>query len=159
MKILFFLHVLLFSLMLSSCGEKTYEDCVLEHSNDLRTDGAANAIVSACYKKYGKKIKPNDEKPCDARELTNEEMKKLAGKGDVIYTSFSGSIYNGNSNLKIKKITIAVKYKESGYLDYSQDISINPNSSENIDVKALPRDNEYGSVEWFIRSARACSLQ
>jgi hypothetical protein len=157
MKILFLLKVLLFSLILSSCGSKTYEDCVLEHSKDLHTDKAVIAITNACYEKYGEKNEPAVEKSCDTRELTTEEIKKLSGKGDITSTYFKGDIYNGNSNLTIKKITFAVKYKDIGYLDYSKDVSISPNSASSINVNALPKDSEYAPVEWFIRSAKVCN--
>ena len=157
MKILFLFQVLLFSLMLSSCGGKTYEDCVLEHSKDLHTDKGVIAIKNACFEKYGEKNEPVEEKPCAVREITIDEIKKLTGKGDITNTYFIGSIYNGNSNLKIKKITIAVKYKESGYLDYSQDVLINPNSAATININALPKDSEYSPVEWLIRSAKVCN--
>ena len=34
-------------------GERTYEDCILNHAQDTASDTAASAIKQACRKKYG----------------------------------------------------------------------------------------------------------
>ena len=38
--------------MITSCGKKTYEDCLLENSKDITNPDAAMLIAQACKKKY-----------------------------------------------------------------------------------------------------------
>jgi hypothetical protein len=157
---------------LSSCGEKTYEDCLLEHSKDLQSKSALTAITYACSEKYSKKEKFDvaTAKCVNRRELSSEELGALDGRGEITGNYFFGTIYNGNSALTVQEVTIGINYDtpktSSGinnpfdkfsYRPFNLEVSILPNTAADISMKVLPKLNEYEKLNWNIISAKTCS--
>ena len=47
--------------ILTGCGPRTYEDCILENMKGVGDRGAAGLIEEACREKFPKKKKPADQ--------------------------------------------------------------------------------------------------
>lgn len=163
--------VIALAFILSSCGQKTYEDCLLENSKDIRNYDAALLVAHACKKKYTKSFSFEEAlATCEnTRDLTDIELQLLNGRGEILNDHFKGTVHNGNNDIVISDITIGIQYNvptdsdnpfnqfvDTSYKKFYNRVNISPNSVGDIFVKVLPRRDQYEKIDWRIVSAKAC---
>ncbi len=131
----YFLAVPAFAAILLGCNPKTYEDCILEAMKGVDSNSAAIEIKKACRGKF-----PDASQPKTGTvALTDAQVKLLAlrkievrEQHDLIAqeSGVSGKIYNGNSDIAIRKITINLYADDKPYgpVTYQDDAYIAPNS-------------------------------
>lgn len=77
----------------------------------VTSDLAAKAIISSCRGRFPEREK---KKPT-SRPLKDEELRKLDGRAGLSYSNvYEGEIYNGNLNLTISEVTLAIITTENG---------------------------------------------
>jgi hypothetical protein len=92
-------------------GPSNYDECITESMKGVTSDLAARAIIGSCRDRFPEKEK---RKPA-SRPLTHEELSKLDGRAGLAYSNvYKGEIYNGNSNLSISEVTVAITTTENG---------------------------------------------
>ncbi|CAM8643589.1 hypothetical protein MCEGEM3_02505 [Oxalobacteraceae bacterium] len=160
--------------MITSCGKKTYEDCLLENSKDITNPDAAMLIAQACKKKYSETFSFEEAVgSCkEKRELSDSELQLLDGRGDISLGYFHGTVYNGNENIKVEELTIGIKYnaqkepseivnpfEKFAYRSFITAVTVLPSTASEFSVKVLPKSNQYENIKWQILSAKTCKLQ
>ena len=163
--------VIALAFILSSCGQKTYEDCLLENSKDISNHEAALLVAHACKKKYSTKSQfdPETAQCAYTRDLTDIELQLLNGRGEILNDHFKGTVHNGNKDIVISDITIGIQYNvptdsdnpfnqfiDTSYKNFYNRVTISPNSVGDIFVKVLPRRDQFEKIDWRIISAKAC---
>jgi hypothetical protein len=92
-------------------GPSNYDECITESMKGVTSDLAARAIIGSCRERFPDKGKKNPA----SRPLKGEELSKLAGRAGLAYSNvYEGEIYNGNSNLTISEVTVAIISTENG---------------------------------------------
>jgi hypothetical protein len=140
-------------LSISGCGPRDYDECVLKAMKGVTSDFAARAIVKSCRDKFPGRKQQDAQLPAEA-------LLRLAGHGQVKDGSFSGNIYNGNSDWTVTQVTI----KLTPYSPPNDPFDALLATREyNADVNAAPLTNRrlYFSVDapladysWSISRAR-----
>lgn len=91
-------------------GPSNYDECITESMKGVTSDLAAKAIISSCRERF-----PGRGKKPASRLLKHEELSKLDGRAGLAYSNvYEGEIYNGNSNLTISEVTLAIISTENG---------------------------------------------
>jgi hypothetical protein len=124
-------------------GPATYQECILENMKGVTSDEAARSIRVACAQQFPRPDTSPRPATCAARLLTKDEKHLLKAKwrtyehfsvtnegntyGD---TAISVSLYNGNSNIALKSITVRLS-KESDPGEVAQIYKIR------VDIAAL----------------------
>jgi len=146
--------ILFVVIILSGCGPKDYDDCILKNMKDAKDETAAKMIANSCFEKY---YKSEPVKKCQSRELLPSEISKVQVRGGPGYkTIFSLSIYNGNENVTLQEITIAIT--GSNYQSpqvYKTDTFVDALSA-NSDVSVHTAYNPTGKVGFQILSIKGC---
>jgi len=136
-----FLAVPILSIFLLGCGPRNYEDCILESMKGVDSNSAAIEIKQACRGKF-----PNTSQPkTDTLALSDAQVKLLTLQAIDAHedattiglaSGVSGKIYNGNSNIAIRKITINLYANDKPYgpVTYQDDVYIAPNSEGHFSI-------------------------
>lgn len=134
-------------------GPSNYDECVLENMKGVTSDQAARAIQVACRKKFP--VEKEDLRKYE--NITKEQRKNISGKAGIEYGNyFGGHLYNGNSDLTIKQVTIVVETEIGGEMkknEYIVDIEIKPLQTKNFGVSILIGDSG-AEYNWGIRGAK-----
>lgn len=160
MRYLQFFLILGFLSQLASCDRNSqvkklpklheYDDCVLQYMSDISSDVAARAIQKSCKAQSG--VMANQD-----LALPPEAISQLDGNGNTLGDSFSGRIYNGNSDWIITQMTIAhIPVTEKGAaegtpLQYTVNVNVNPLTVEDFTFPIL---NKHLHYSWAIMTAR-----
>lgn len=133
------------------CGPSNYDDCILQNMRGAHTKLGEAQITLACEDKF------SVDKSRKRKKLSAAELAKLTGRAALDYGDhYSGTIYNGNSNLKITKVSIQLTtsmQSQSMQRVYSDDnLSIAPLQTGTFGFSIITGDKgaEYG---WQIVSA------
>ena len=134
-------------------GPSDYDECILESMKGVTSNLAAQAIVRSCRAKFPEKIPRDAELPAQARA-------NVTGRAGLNYGSFSGHIYNGNSDYTITQVTIVLVPKDEkksaeSFLDakeYNVNVTVSPltNGYFSVSVDSGGGDD----VSWNITKAR-----
>lgn len=128
-------------------GAKNFDDCILESMKGATSDRAAALIARSCRKKF------------PSAELSYTQLQNLTGRaGKSSYdNTFSGSLYNGNTDIVVTEVTIGVTTTISGKevtRDYTTTfLTIQPQSTGQFFIKIIAGD-EGADYSWSIRGAR-----
>ena len=146
-------------LLLSGCGPRDYDDCILENMRGINDTYAATVIESSCREKFPREKESEEvEQKCVLREMTEEEKISLEIKGGILGVNYLAfSIYNHNTVSELRQFTVLItapNYKFSQ--EYSESTLIAPKSAKDrigISVAETP------SVPWgfVLVSAKTCS--
>ena len=135
-------------------ASSNYDECILESMKGVKSDLAAKSIIMSCRNKF------SDKRQKDFRTLSDKEMSQLTGRAgfrELPYSgSFSGRIYNGNSDITVSEITIQITTKISGKKVtrlYRNDVTIEPQTTEFFMFEALRGDKD-ADYSWGINSAK-----
>jgi hypothetical protein len=138
-------------------GPKNYEDCILKGMKGVTNDLAARGVAQACRSKF-----PESSSECRAVELSSKEKANVSVKIHVTdYGYLKGTVFNGNSVLSIKNMSIKLSaknisppqvYKMIYTGPYTQ--SVSPNSVEEIFAKI--QEAPEGNWEATIESVKGC---
>ena len=148
--------LMLTAIALSGCDKlfqsKNFDDCILNHMDGVTSDKAALAIHRSCREKFPE----GSEERQRSRDLTYMELSHLDGRAGLEYDEYKGSIYNGNEDIAVTSVTIAV----IGELDnkktsrgYTSEVTIPPLSTKDFKVKIVVGD-EGSKYSWNITGAR-----
>jgi len=148
----------IFSLVISCSSEpKNFDDCILKHVKAGMSDSAANLLFRTCRNKFPDKTKIEESTVPPDRQLSINEISLLAGRAALDYgDEYSGSIYNGNSNLTLTQLDITVittiSGKKTPYV-YRDEVSIPPKSTGRFSFKIIVGDKD-ASYSWSISSVK-----
>ena len=139
-------------LTLTGCGPRDYDDCILQAMKGVNSDMAARSIAKSCQDKFPER-RPQDS------ELPPEALLQLTGHGGMGYSSFSGNIYNGNTDWTVTQVTIILvpkgKEKDANTIldakKYNEDITVSPLTSSHF---LFLVDGERQEYSWNIVKAR-----
>ena len=134
-------------------GPSNYDECVLENMKGVTSDQAARAIQAACTKKF-----PLEKEDLSKYEnISKEKLDKIDGKASLKFDNyFGGHLYNGNSDVTIKQVTIVVETKIGDEIkknEYIEDIDIKPLETKDFGVSILKGDSG-ADYNWGIRGAK-----
>ena len=132
------------------CRESSYDECILKHMEGVNSDQAAKLIHNSCRSKFKGTNLP------DSSILTNEQTSKISGKAGPGFQAnyFTGDIYNGNQEVTITSIELAI-YSKGGDFDeiknYNATAYIPPLSTGTIGFSFIPVS---GKIKWHIIRAK-----
>lgn len=134
-------------------GPSNFDDCVLDSMKGVTSDVAARSIYQSCRQKFPEKQVKNN-----ARNLSDRELSMLTGRGGPAQVGnyFSVNLLNGNKDLTVSAVTLAVTTKISGKVVtnyYDTDITIGPKKTGNIFVKYIVGDDG-AKYDWGISAAK-----
>lgn len=138
-------------LMLTGCGPKDFGDCVLQNMKGVTSDTAAEIVRYECNEKFNKRNIP------DKKIESHEVIDKIEGFAVLKYgKNLSIDLYNGNSEITVTQITIAVNIKEKGgsvTRVYEHDVDLAPLQKGFAFIEIMnPKSSE--NFEWRIISLR-----
>lgn len=99
-------------ILLAACDQlpaSSYEECLLRNLRAASSDLAVAQITSACHSKHP--LLP--PLPRSIREFGQPEYARLTGRADQNPSTakFSGTLYNGNSNLVVTQFKVVLHTK------------------------------------------------
>ena len=115
-SILAILLITIFFTFQSAEAMHSYDHCILVNMKGVQSDVAAKAIKRSCLNMIDRREKEKakaEKKKAENPEfpLSSKQRGKLSGSGAPNYTLWTGSIYNGNTDIEIISITLAVTIK------------------------------------------------
>lgn len=138
---------------LIGCGPSSYEDCLLQNLKDQKNEEAVAVIHQACILKFDK-----SQPKAKTRELTETERSRLTGRAGLKYSSgdeYEVTLYNGNENLTIDTVKIAIAIPNAGsesFYEYNVNIYIAPLSTSTKSFPIVIGDKR-GKYSWVIVGA------
>lgn len=153
-SVLFTVAILIFT---TACNKPSnYDECILKYVKEDMNERAVNAVVSSCRNTFPE----NEEKEnpnVSVRSLTSEELEKLTGRAGYEYGTYDGSIYNGNDEITVTEVEIAVRTTSEGeqvtrtYRD--NDVYIKPKSTGSFSFSIISGDQD-ADYSWSITAAK-----
>jgi hypothetical protein len=123
----------------------TYDECITDSMRGVGSDVAANAIISSCRNQFPEQVATaaaqEEVAPGASRSLTPEELGKLAATAFVTGSTYRMTFRNGNDDLTLTEVTIAVwsKSNPDGRREYTQKVRIGPLESDSAKYAVEPR--------------------
>lgn len=143
-------------LLLTACddlvGPRTFDDCILKSMRGVTSDVAARQIRESCREKFSE----DNAAKAKSRELKPWEIGAFSGRAGINSDYFSGSLYNGNKDITVTELRIAVIQKAEGKdtsRTYTTNVTIPPLSTESFMVQIIV-DNANADYSWAIEGAR-----
>ena len=146
-----------------------YDECIIDALRGVSSDVAARAIIDSCQKLYPEPERESVPQalpapatappPLDtaaARALTADELARLGAKAKVFGASYRVTVNNGNPNLTLTEVTIAVwDDTDLGATreEYSEVVQIAPQTSAMVKYTVHYRGDETG-WNWGVVAAR-----
>jgi hypothetical protein len=147
--------VALLVMALSACGSslqsaEDYNECVLRGIAVAESPAEAADIRRRCQEQFPGRVSQQR-----ARELPPVALKKLDLDADVEFDEYlNGTAYNGNADLLVTEITIAIEVGEPGQSDtqlYTEQVNMGPLSRSDIGILVEAKRR---ILNWQIASAR-----
>jgi hypothetical protein len=140
-------------------GPNNYNECITSSMKGVTSDVAARAIVGSCRAQFPEKAPDS----ATSIELPPDAVSKITGRAGLEYNdTFSGNIYNGNSNFIISSVVIELvpkaKTKNPNYFDrfdrkeYNVDLYLMPLTNRRFSVSIDPAGHK--DFDWNIVKAR-----
>ena len=149
--------MLSFFLILTGCGPKDYDDCVLQHSKGVNDKYVMERIENSCKEKF---VNVDDKKKkCTSSKLTDEELSKIQWlkieTTDYADAYIGGprlwvTIYNGNEKLELGNAKIKITSPNFPAPQvYEVFLFAKPESGYkgNSEIATMPKDGWTYSVE------------
>jgi hypothetical protein len=156
-----------------------YDECIIDAMKGVSSDVAARAIIESCRNLFPApqseaappvaEPEPTAVKPApaaepapvaievsDARALTTDELGRLNTKAKVFGDSYRVTVNNGNEDLTLTEVTIAVwddTDSASVRSEHSEAVQIAPQSSAEVRYTVRYRGEESG-WRWAVIAAR-----
>lgn len=134
-----------------------YDECIIDAMRGVSSDVAARAIIESCRNLYPETTQ--EAVPLDtaaARSLTADELGRLKGRAKVFGSTYRVTIENGNPDLTLTEVTIAV-WDDSDLgatrAEYSEAAQIAPLASAMVKYTVHYRGDDTG-WNWDIVAAR-----
>lgn len=150
-------------------GPSNYDECIIDAMKGVSSDVAARAIIESCRGLFpdsrgaaappAEAAAPLDPEPLDtsgARALAPGELGRLRSKAKVFGSTYRITIENGNPDLTLTEVTIAVwddGDPAAGRKEYSQAVQIAPQASAEVKYTVHYRGDETG-WKWGVVAAR-----
>ena len=152
-------------------GPSNYDECVIDALRGVSSDVAARAIIDSCQNLYPESKRESEPQalpapataaappPLDtaaARALTADELARLGAKAKVFGASYRVTVDNGNPNLTLTEVTIAVwDDTDLGATreEYSEAVQIGPQTSAMVKYTVHYQGVETG-WNWGVVAAR-----
>ena len=125
-----------------------YDECIIDAMRGVSSDVAASAIIESCRNLF-----PQTEQEAApsgtaaARSLTADELGRLKARAKVFGSTYRVTIENGNPNLTLTEVTIAV-WDDSDLgatrQEYSEAVQIEPLASAMVKYTVHYRGDETG---------------
>jgi hypothetical protein len=135
-----------------------YDECIIDAMRGVSSDVAARAIIDSCRNLFPETEQEQAAPPerAAARSLTADELGRLDAKAKVFGSTYRVTIDNGNSNLTLTAVTIAV-WDETDLgatrQEYSETVHIGPGDSDTVKYTVHYRGDETG-WNWGVVAAR-----
>jgi hypothetical protein len=144
-------------------GPSNYSDCILSSMKNVTSDVAARAIELSCRKKF------SDQTVRDA-EIPRTALSRISGsssfnEGHGYSSTFSGNLYNGNSEWIISQVTLELTFisKDKTASIPAQTLALNINNTiqplEHISFCLTLKANELKFDSWSVVSARGSKIR
>lgn len=153
-------------------GPSNYDECITQTMKGVASDVAARAIISSCRNMFPEPgevaviqeeiavgqqaVAPVQEEITSAssRNLTSEELARLSARAFIFGTSYRLTFDNGNEDLTITEVTIAVWDKSDldGLREYRKSVQIPPLGSGTAKYSVVYEGEE---VNWAWKVAAA----
>ena len=146
------------------CGPSTYDDCVLEHVKEGMNVETVVLLMGTCRSKFPREEAEVGTGEPDLRDLTSAELAKLSGRAWHMHrlgNVYGGNIYNGNSNLKIRRLEIVLQTTFQGEptsRTYFDEVSIDPYTTEDFRIEIVTGDDGTG-YDWSITGAKGIPIE
>ena len=154
-------------------GPSNFDECIIDSMRGVSSDVAARAIIDSCRNLYPESQRESAPQalpapmpasaaappPLDttgARALTADELARLGAKAKVFGASYRVTVNNGNPNLTLTEVTIAVwDDTDLGATreEFSEAVRIAPQTSAMVKYTVQYRGDETG-WNWGIVAAR-----
>ena len=131
-----------------SLEASNYDECIIDAMRGVSSDVAAGAIIESCRNLF-----PQTEQEAApsgtaaARNLTADELGRLKARAKVFGSTYRVTIENGNPNLTLTEVTIAV-WDDSDLgatrQEYSEAVQIEPLASAMVKYTVHYRGDETG---------------
>lgn len=128
-------------------GPSTYEECILKEVKGAKTSAAAVMIRKACRDKFPEPVVEITYEQAWGRKLSQDEIIKITGSLSCYSGNLSGTLHNGNDNVRVGFATIYVQGRE-----YESYVNIPPLSTSDIKIKIIGYKNE--ECGWSILKAQ-----
>ena len=168
-------------------GPSNYDECIIDAMKGVSSDVAARAIIESCRNLFP--ASPAEPPPAapepaavpaprstpepapaaeqaptpdlsGARALSADELGRLRSKAKVFGSKYRVTIENGNTDLALTEVTIAV-WDESdpaaGRKQYSEPVQIGPLASAEVKYTVHYRGDESGWA-WSVAGARGVAV-
>jgi len=131
----------------------TYEDCILTRLSAVNNSTVASAIVSSCRAKFPGRS-AGDQFPSN---LHTTQLAKLTGRAGLqLGNSYGGNIYNGNNDVLVTDVDIAVTAvhnRDTTTRIYRTTLNIPPFSAADFSIDIVAGDAG-STYSWSIAAAR-----
>lgn len=152
------LAVALLSALTGACSEPTsYNDCILKYVKERMDRAAVAVVMRSCREKFPEGGTAPKPEPSIERPLTAQELDRLDGRAGRSFGNFySGTLYNGNSDVTITELEITLTTKIGSTetsRPYRTQVSIPPRSAGTFRFSILAGD-EGASYRWSISGGK-----
>jgi len=117
---------------------------------------AVVAVMRSCREKFPEGTGTTASSQSEARRLSPDELARLDGRAGLSYgTHYSGTLHNGNVDITVSKVQIAVTTKVGGTSTsklYTTVVHIPPQSAGTFAFEIVVGD-QGASYSWSIASA------
>jgi len=140
----------------------TYDECITDSMKGVASDIAARAIIDSCRNQFPEQVAtaasqtevaPQQEEvaPGTSRDLTPEELGKLAATAFVSGDSYRMRFRNENEHLTVTEVTIAVwdTSNPDGRREYSRKVRIEPLESGSAKYTVVSEDTGFDWASTF----------
>jgi hypothetical protein len=139
-------------------GPSTFDECITESMQGVTSDLAARMIYQSCRKRFPEKKDP----PPKSKGLEKENLDKLSGRAGLWYRNvYHARIYNGNNDITVTKVSIAIRTIVGGADTvnvYSSNVEIQPLTTKETDFYIIVGDDNTG-YSWNIHSAEGYKVK
>ncbi len=144
-------------LALLGCGPRNYHECVTQSLKGVDNDVAARVILASCAQRFASRSR--------SAALPTEALQLLTGSGQVTDGMFRGSLYNGNREWTVTRVTFRLepfshlKKQFRGAVvarDYNADVSLPPLTSSGFSFAVY---DPLGRYSWEIVGAQGLPSQ
>jgi len=153
-----------------TAGPSSYDECIIDTMRGVSSDVAARAIMESCRSLFpGEQpdagmpsapapvpAAPEPLETTGARDLTADELARLDYRAKVFGSAYSVTVENGNPDLTLTEVTIAVWDDGSPVAsreEYSETVQIAPQTSALVKYTVHYRGDETG-WNWAVVAAR-----
>jgi hypothetical protein len=146
------------TVVLSCSGApKNYDDCILKHVKAGMDQAAVLVVTRSCREKFPVDGSAGTSAAPAERTLSALELHQLTGRAGLSFGNrYSGNIYNGNTEVTVTELEVAITTTVSGEKVsriYRNRVSIPPRSAADFGFDIIVGDKD-ASYSWSISGAK-----